>query len=232
MPYRTLNGLVIAQELTQKAPRAYKVLGAFLGLGLCGLLSYVHWLATASAMPLEVLDRILARSALSGNFHILCSLPLTILVGVNGGRLWSHRQVALVSPCPNCQGCMIWVGFVYCVDIIPTGFSIAQGQDKRVNCIKKAIEACCVPFALFSANHLAPELAKFVHGGKANTRSHCCASSGSTSLCICLLRTALSAWLDGCRSQLVTLWPLAINRLLTVPDSSQATSISIGYPKY
>ena len=182
-------------------------------------------------MPLYVLERNFPRSGLGDNFQILCSLPLTILVGVNCGRLCSHRHVALVSPCPYCHGCIICVGFLYFVDIIPMEFSIAQGQDRWVNSIKKSIDACCDPFALFSANHLAPLDARSVQGGKAITRSQSCASSGSTSPCICLLRTAAAGWLDDCKSQLVTLCPLANKRLDTAPLSSQATRIFIiGYP--
>ena len=43
----------------------------------------------------------LALSLDGGILCILASLPFTIFVGFNKGRLFNHKQVALVSPCPN-----------------------------------------------------------------------------------------------------------------------------------
>ena len=72
----------------------------------------IHCSAIASAIPWYVIDR---RCPLFGEGGIRCilfSLPETIFVGISFGKFLSHRQVAFVSPCPNCQGWMIWSGFM------------------------------------------------------------------------------------------------------------------------
>ena len=63
-----------------------------------------YHLAMASAMPWKVLDLIFHRSAVGGSFQTLPSLPSTMFVGVSFGRFLSQKQVAFVSPWPNCQG--------------------------------------------------------------------------------------------------------------------------------
>ena len=125
-----------------------------------------HCSAIALAIPEYVLDLSRDRFGSGGMECILCSLPDTIFVGLSFGRFLSHRHVAFVSPCPNCQGCMIWSGFRYSDDIIPMGFSMAiRGIGALTICIKKSMASfCCVTFC---ENHLAPDTARCVHGGKA-----------------------------------------------------------------
>src|SRR6185436_7608040 len=89
------------------------------------LIHQPHWSAIASAIPWYVLLLSFHRCSDGGIMWILGSLPSTIFVGVSFGNPFSQRQVAFVSPCPNCQGWIIWSGLRYLVDISPTGFSIA-----------------------------------------------------------------------------------------------------------
>ena len=145
-----------------------------------------HCSAIARAIPAYVRARIFARSGLGGILHTRCSLPSTISVGWRGGRPFSHRQVAFVSPWPNCHGCMIWSGFRYCVLIMPTGFSMAiLGQSQFANFIKNSIAACCRPSRRFSSKYLAPLTARCVHGGNASTISHLIFRSSIASTWIC-----------------------------------------------
>ena len=91
----------------------------------------------------------------------LATRPATMFVGSSFGSPLSHRQVALVSPCPNCQGWMIWSGLRMRVEITLTGFSM---QILGISaCIRAATKASasarsfCLPL-----NHLAPDTAKCV----------------------------------------------------------------------
>ena len=46
-------------------------------------------------------------------------------VGTSNGSRFNHRHVALVSPCPNCHGWMIWLGLRILLLMIEIGFSSA-----------------------------------------------------------------------------------------------------------
>ena len=98
-----------------------------------------HCPAIASAIPANVRLLSFALSGLGPIFHIRCSLPSTTLVCSSAGNPLSHRHVLFVSPCPNCHGWMIWFGFLHCVDMMQTGFSIAtSGAEQFANSMKKS----------------------------------------------------------------------------------------------
>lgn len=70
-----------------------------------------HCSAIAAAIPGMVRLRSFQRFDPGEALCTRAVRPETILVGFNGGRFLSHRQVAFVSPCPNCHGWMIWLYF-------------------------------------------------------------------------------------------------------------------------
>lgn len=98
----------------------------------------------------------------------------TLSVSVSLGRFFNHKQVFFCSGCPNCQGLIIWSGFLYNVDITHTGFSIAiRGISASANFIKNAAASKRkLRGFLPSVNHRAPETAKCVQGGCAMSKSH------------------------------------------------------------
>lgn len=127
-----------------------------------------HCAAIASAIPWNVLLRILALSA-DGDSRCkrLAILGSTLVmsitsVGVSLGRPRSHKPVRFLSGWPNSYGCM------YCValpsferdDKAPTGFSI---HSLTPDCSCKShmrstnrIAAGCRPSLTFSAQYLEP----------------------------------------------------------------------------
>src|SRR3990167_568779 len=115
-------------------------------------------------MPVKVLDLSRHLSGEGGILWMRCSLPSTMFVGCNLGKPFNHRQVAFVSPCPNCQGWIICSGLRILDEIMLIGFSIAMRSmgapiSKRT---KSRASACSVCFSL---NHRAPLTARCVHGG-------------------------------------------------------------------
>ena len=60
--------------------------------------------------PLKVRLRFRQRSGPGGSRCTRASRPSTMRVGVSRGRPSSHRQVALVSGCPNCHGWIVCDG--------------------------------------------------------------------------------------------------------------------------
>jgi hypothetical protein len=98
----------------------YKLNGAIVATGAI----HDHCPAMASAMPWNVWLRSFQRFALGGIFQIRCSRPSTMSVGVSRGKFLSHRQVRLVSPCPNCHGCIVWSGLRICELMMKPGFRL------------------------------------------------------------------------------------------------------------
>lgn len=98
----------------------------------------------------------------------------TLSVSVSLGRFFNHKQVFFCSGCPNCQGLIIWSGFLYNVDITHTGFSMAIRRiSASANFIKNAAASKRkLRGFLPSVNHRAPETAKCVQGGCAMSKSH------------------------------------------------------------
>ena len=98
----------------------------------------------------------------------------TLLVSVSLGRFFNHKQVFFCSGCPNCQGLIIWSGFLYNVDITHTGFSMAIRRiSASANFIKNAAASKRkLRGFLPSVNHRAPATAKCVQGGCAMRKSH------------------------------------------------------------
>ena len=66
--------------------------------------SHPHCSAIACAIPSNVRLRSFQRSGPGDAKWTRGVRPSTILVGCNGGRFSSHKHVAFVSPCQNCQG--------------------------------------------------------------------------------------------------------------------------------
>lgn len=131
-----------------------------------------HCAAIASAIPGSVRERSFQRSGPGLAWWTRGIRPSTILVGWRWGSPLSHKQVALVSPCPNCQGWMIWSGFLICVLIMPTGFSKAMRgipTTSSRHLTKRMAVACSKSFPL---NQRAPETARCVQGGCEMSKSH------------------------------------------------------------
>ena len=133
-----------------------------------------HCSAIAAAMPGRVRLLSFQRLGPGGSFQILCSLPSTMLVGFNSGRFLSQRHVALVSPCPNCQGWMIWSGprptisraYLCMIGFSPAmcgiGSSIKSLNDFASDTIL-IHRSVWIRFDLSLNSHLTPELHMQVH---------------------------------------------------------------------
>lgn len=183
-------------------------------------IAVLHCAAIASAIPCSVRLRFFQRSGDGGSRCTRAARPSTIFVGSSFGRPFSQRQVAFVSPCPNCQGWIICVGFSIRVLITPIGFSRAtQGIGAFRSFQTKASAAPCS--ARRSANHRAPLTARYVQGGKATSKSHWHrVRKGITSPCRCWPGRS-----EGNRSHDHASWPRAVKASRTVPLNSQATRI-------
>ena len=178
-----------------------------------------HCSAIAAAIPEYVRLRFFQRSGLGGSRCTRATLPSTMAVGTSLGRFLSHRQVDLTSPCPNCQGWMIWSGFRIRVEMMPIGFSIAiRFTEARNISLTNTSAASCSP--ILSLNHLAPLTAKCVHGGKAIIKSQTPANQTSriTSPWMCGPGFSL-----GNRSHDTASCPRAMKASRTIPENSHAT---------
>jgi hypothetical protein len=101
-------------------------------------------------------------------------------VGSSGGRFFSHRHVALTSPCPNCHGWIVCVAGTIWLLMIDTGFSMQmRGMSASMSIRTNASASACS--ARFSLNQRAPETARCVQGGCAIIRSHDSPSTSRTS---------------------------------------------------
>ncbi len=175
-----------------------------------------HWFAIALAIPGRVRLLFFHLSGLGGILCTLATLPWTISVGRSGGSPFSQRQVAFVSPWPNCHGWIIWSGLRHLVDIMPTGFSSATWSlFASAHAMKNSTAARCS--ACRPANQRAPDAARCVHGGKAITRSHLCLSRWRTSSLTCLPGSS-----DSSRSADQASAPRRANASRTLPENSHA----------
>src|SRR3990167_8407348 len=94
-----------------------------------------------------------------------------MFVGVSGGRFLSQRHVALVSPCPNCHGWMIWSGLLIFELMILIGFSKAIFSiEESIKALTKFNANACAFFLYL--NHRAPDTDKCVQGGCAINKSN------------------------------------------------------------
>lgn len=146
-----------------------------------------HCSAIAFAMPGKVLDLSFALFGQGGILCIRASRHSTTSVGIKSGRFLSHRQVAFVSQCQNCQGWIICVGFCHLLLIIQIGFSIAIFSiGAFASFIKNSIALHCLPSFIFSGNQRDQETARSVHGGCAIIISYLpLYASTIASPCIC-----------------------------------------------
>ena len=138
-----------------------------------------HWSAMAFAIQGKVFDLLFHQgihinSLKVFQLEVVLKFPFhTIFVCFNSGRFFNHKQVVFCASSQNCQGCIIWSGFLHFVLIIHTGFSIAiLSIGAFASFIKKSILFCWLQSAIFRAKCLDQDTAKSVHGGWAIIMSY------------------------------------------------------------
>src|SRR5262245_5436312 len=145
-------------------------------------------------------------------------------VGCNNGSPFSHRQVVLLSGCPNCHGWIVWSGRRMRVEMQPTGFSSAirsmgASSKERTNSKARSVSRTRPGRRVFQCR---PEEQRYVHGGKAIIRSQPTCRISDTSPWMCNPDAS-----EGSRSQLQASCPSAWNASRTHPENSHATRIFI-----
>lgn len=182
-----------------------------------------HCWAIASAIPGYVRLRFFQRSALGASFQTLPSRPSTIFVGFNNGRFLSQRQLAFVSPCPNCHGWIIcvYLPMNFLAYLCGIGFSMAIfGIGAFCNWLKKwqdkymSRQRFPTPSI---ASQRTPLFVKKVHGGWAIIKSQPSPKCGRTSSLICWPLISVSR-----KSQLQASCPLRRKASRTIPLNSHA----------